>query len=70
MPFKETRHILKISDLTREELLKLIDIAIDMKAHEEKYYDRCKGKTVLSFFSKPSLRTHVSIYTAANKLGA
>lgn len=34
MPFKETRHILKISDLTREELIKLIDIAIDMKKNE------------------------------------
>lgn len=37
MPFKSPRHLLKISDLSKEELLYLIDLAIDMKEHEGKY---------------------------------
>ena len=69
MPFKETRHLLKISALSKEEFIYLIDLAIAMKAHPEKFVKRCEHKTLLALFAKPSLRTRVSLETAMTKLG-
>lgn len=40
-----------------------------MKNHQEKYVERCKHKTLLALFAKPSLRTRVSLETAMTKLG-
>eukprot|EP00703_Trepomonas_sp_PC1_P003911 JAP92695.1 Ornithine carbamoyltransferase [Trepomonas sp. PC1] len=69
MPFAQTRHLMTITSLSREEFIKLIDTAIDMKNHQEKYVESCKHKTLLALFAKPSLRTRVSLETAMTKLG-
>lgn len=66
---KPVRHLLKISDITAEELLGMIETGIDMKKHQEKYTSTLANKTLLAFFSKPSLRTRVSLETAMTKLG-
>lgn len=61
--------MLTISDLSKDELIYVIDRAIDMKKHQEKYQNCLNQKTLLAFFAKPSLRTRVSLETAMTKLG-
>jgi ornithine carbamoyltransferase len=63
------RHVTKISDLTPEEFLEVIKLGIEMKKDPAKYSECLKGKTCLSMFSKPSLRTHVSLEVAMTRLG-
>ncbi len=55
-----TRHLLKISDFTKEESEKIINKAIEIKAKMEKYSTILKNKTLLILFEKPSLRTRIS----------
>lgn len=63
------RHVRKISDLTPEEFMEVIVLGVDMKKNPSKYADSMKGKTCLSMFSKPSLRTHVSLEVAMTRMG-
>ncbi|TNJ28422.1 Ornithine carbamoyltransferase [Giardia muris] len=63
------RHLLTISDLTPTELKYLIDRALLMKARPEDYAERAQRKTLLAIFSKPSLRTRVSLETAMTRMG-
>lgn len=63
------RHVLKISDLSRSELLSVIDKAIDLKANPRKYSTSLKERTLLMLFQKPSLRTRVSFETAMTQMG-
>ncbi|KAK2960406.1 ornithine transcarbamylase [Blattamonas nauphoetae] len=63
------RHLLKISDLSKEEIMKIIDCAKSLKAHPEKYADRMKQETLLMLFEKPSLRTRVSFETGMTQMG-
>jgi len=64
-----TRHLLKITDLTKEECLKIIDKSIEIKNNMEKYSSELKNKTMLMIFEKPSLRTRVSFETGLEQLG-
>ena len=64
-----TRHVLKASDLTKEEFEKTLALAIRMKAHPEQFADVLKQKQLLMLFEKPSLRTRVSFETGMTKLG-
>ena len=62
------RNFVTIADLSREDLLYLIQMA-----HEfEQYPDRelLKGKVIATLFYEPSTRTRLSFETAANRLGA
>ncbi|KAG9393713.1 fused Aspartate/ornithine carbamoyltransferase and carbamate kinase [Carpediemonas membranifera] len=63
------RHLLTIADFSKEEILYILDVAKDMKAHPEKYNTCLKDKTLLMIFQKPSLRTRVSFETGMTKLG-
>ncbi|MBD3204018.1 ornithine carbamoyltransferase [Candidatus Woesearchaeota archaeon] len=63
------RNLLRLTDLTSEELTRIIDISIDIKKNKEKYSEKLKGKTLLMIFAKPSLRTRVSFETGMTKLG-
>lgn len=63
------RHILKISDLSKDEICKIIKCAIDLKAHPEKFEDRFHRETLLMLFEKPSLRTRVSFETGMTQMG-
>eukprot|EP01105_Mastigella_eilhardi_P015460 TRINITY_DN3538_c0_g1_i1.p1 TRINITY_DN3538_c0_g1~~TRINITY_DN3538_c0_g1_i1.p1 ORF type:complete len:666 (+),score=229.00 TRINITY_DN3538_c0_g1_i1:92-1999(+) len=58
------RHVLKISDLSKEEVLAILAKSIDCKAHPDKYRTALQHKTLLMLFQKPSLRTRVSFETA------
>jgi ornithine carbamoyltransferase len=61
MIITEPRHLLRASDLGRERLRRLLDLAADMKADPLGWRDAQAGKVLACFFSKPSTRTRVSL---------
>lgn len=62
------RDFLAVTDLSRPELLELIDLAGRMKRHE--YEERpLAGKTLAMIFTKSSTRTRVSFEVGAGQLG-
>lgn len=67
-----TKHITKITDLSKGELLYLLDDAYKMQEQFEltKYVPPYfKGKTLAMIFEKPSLRTRVAFEVAAHTMG-
>ena len=65
------KDLVSIADITREEMLDLFQLAIDMKDKlkkgEEHHYLR--GKVLAMIFEKPSLRTRVTFETGMYQLG-
>ena len=55
--------------LNKEQILALIELAINIKKHPSDYSQALSGKSVAMIFEKPSLRTHVSFDMGINKLG-
>ncbi|MBU2869118.1 ornithine carbamoyltransferase [Colwellia sp. E2M01] len=55
--------------LTKNELVALIELAINIKKNPAAYKKVLAGKSVAMIFEKPSLRTHVSFDMGINKLG-
>ena len=51
------------------ELKQIIDLGIIIKNDPEKYDLAMKGKTLVMWFEKPSLRTRVSFESGINQLG-
>lgn len=62
-------HFLADDQVNKEQLLALIELAIQMKKDPAKYSQALAGKSVAMLFEKPSLRTHVSFDIGINKLG-
>jgi ornithine carbamoyltransferase len=64
------RHnFLSIKDFSPEEILYLLDLAREMKAHPSAHTGVLKGKTLALIFEKPSLRTRVSFDVGIQQLG-
>ncbi len=63
------RHLLKITDFSKEECLKIINTAIELKAKPENFSSLLRGETLLMLFEKPSLRTRISFETGMQQLG-
>lgn len=63
------RDLLSIRDLTREELVGLMTLAVDVRREPSRYAGALRGKTLATIFEKPSLRTRVSFHVAAHQLG-
>jgi ornithine carbamoyltransferase len=63
------RHLLKISDFSKEECESIIFKAIEIKNNPEKFKTALKGETLLMLFEKPSLRTRISFETGMQQLG-
>jgi ornithine carbamoyltransferase len=63
------RHLLKITDFTKEECLNIIDKSIEIKANIDAHASDLKDKTLLMLFEKPSLRTRVSFEVGMTQLG-
>jgi ornithine carbamoyltransferase len=63
------QHFLADDQLTKQQILALITLALDIKQQPEKYSQALAGKSVAMIFEKPSLRTHVSFDIGINKLG-
>lgn len=62
------KDLTKITDLNKEEILKIIDLAFKFKVGLKT--NSLEGKVVAMVFEKPSLRTKVAFEVAAAKLGA
>lgn len=67
-PF-EAKNYLKVSDLTAEELLGVLDLAEVMKSDRKKFNESFGGGALACYFEKPSTRTRVSFEVAAHRLG-
>ena len=63
------RNLIDIMELSVEELQELIDCAMDIIAHPEKYAEACHGKKLATLFFEPSTRTRLSFEAAMYELG-
>jgi len=63
------RNLLKISDFSKEECLKVIQKGIEIKESPNRFSKILEGETLLMLFEKPSLRTRISFETGMQQLG-
>lgn len=63
------RHLIDPTDLSREELGEIIETALDIIDHREKYSEVCRGKKLATLFYEPSTRTRLSFTSAMMELG-
>jgi len=67
------RHLLGLEDLSREDIMMILETAKSFKqvsAREVKKVPALRGKTVATFFFEPSTRTRTSFELAAKRLSA
>ncbi|MDO9395590.1 MAG: aspartate carbamoyltransferase, partial [Herbiconiux sp.] len=67
------RHLLSTKDLSRDEAIRILDVAEDMAAvqhREVKKLPALRGKTVVNLFFEDSTRTRISFEAAAKRLSA
>ncbi len=63
------RSLIDILDFTTEELQQMMDLAIDIDEHPDRYCDACRGKKLATLFFEPSTRTRLSHEAAMLELG-
>ena len=63
------KDLLRLSDLSRRDLLAVLDAARDFKRDPLSKWGLLKGETVVLYFNKPSTRTRISFETAVVRLG-
>lgn len=65
------KHLLKLLDLSRDEIVRILDLADQMKYNQKNSlpHDVLRGKTLVMIFSKNSTRTRVSFETGMYQLG-
>ncbi|TKB46710.1 ornithine carbamoyltransferase [Thalassotalea mangrovi] len=63
------KHFIADTQASKTELEKLIKLAIDIKQNPHNYSQALQGKSIVTLFEKPSLRTHVSLDIGIQKLG-
>jgi ornithine carbamoyltransferase len=63
------QNFLADDQLTKKQILELIELAKKIKTNPAEYSQTLAGKSVVMVFEKPSLRTHVSFDMGINKLG-
>jgi aspartate carbamoyltransferase catalytic subunit len=63
------RHLLKLSDLSPEELLSLLNFAKGIRRRPADYSSACAGKVLASLFFEPSTRTRLSFESAMLRMG-
>ena len=63
------KHCLSGLELTPASTLQLLALAQEQKAHPEKYRHTLAGRSVVTLFEKPSLRTRLSFDIGLQKLG-
>jgi ornithine carbamoyltransferase len=64
------RDFLTIADWSGKELLQILNLSKNMKAHPKKFAHALEGKSIALIFEKQSLRTHVTFEIGAKQLGA
>jgi ornithine carbamoyltransferase len=65
----EKMHLINFKDLSGQQLLEIIDKAIEVKQNPEKYRKALEGKSLAMVFQKTSTRTRVSFEVAMTQLG-
>ena len=65
----DVRCVINITDLSVEELEKLMDLADDIIEYPERYAEKCRGKKLATLFFEPSTRTRLSFESAMMELG-
>ncbi|MDO6687452.1 MULTISPECIES: ornithine carbamoyltransferase [unclassified Agarivorans] len=63
------KHLLSLQDLTQEQILGLLELAAKIKKTPKDYGQTLAGKSVVTLFEKPSLRTRVTFDIGINRLG-
>ena len=63
------KHLIDPTDLSREEIDEIINLALDIIAHREDYRDSLKYHKLATLFYEPSTRTHLSFTAAMMELG-
>ena len=63
------RSLIDITDFSVEELDQMMDLAVDIEKHPDKYAHACDGKKIATLFYEPSTRTRLSFETAMLNLG-
>ncbi|MDI9643314.1 MAG: ornithine carbamoyltransferase [Archaeoglobaceae archaeon] len=65
------RHLISIADLSREEILELLKLALKLKEERKKgiFEEKLKNKTLAMLFELPSTRTRISFEVAMLELG-
>lgn len=65
------KHFINLEDFNKDELLGLLDLAVKLKkdVKEKKDINILKNKSLVMYFSKPSLRTRLSFEIGMSKLG-
>ena len=63
------KHLMSPMDFTIEELDRLMDLALDIEAHPDKYAHKCDGRLLATCFYEPSTRTRLSFEAAMLRLG-
>ena len=61
--------LLRDLDLTNDELVALLDLAVDVKRSPTEYAQVLAGKSIALLFEKPSLRTRLTFELAIKQLG-
>lgn len=63
------RHLMSPLDFSVEELDELLDLAVKIEKHPERYQDACARKKLATCFYEPSTRTRLSFEAAMMNLG-
>lgn len=63
------KNMLNFKNYSKQELIDIVDLALDMKKTPEKYSDALKGKKLYTLFEKTSTRTFLSFTTGITELG-
>lgn len=63
------RNLLNLMEFSQDEVLELISLARAMKKNPADYGSWLKGKSVVTLFEKPSLRTRVTFDVGITRLG-
>ncbi len=63
------KHMSNLLDYSKEEILEIILLGIEMKKNPGKYSQMLKGRSMTMWFEKPSLRTRMSFESGILQLG-
>ncbi len=63
------RSVIDIKDLSKEEIIELVDVAEDIIKNPDKYAHKCDRKKLATLFFEPSTRTRLSFEAAMYELG-
>ena len=63
------KDIITVNELTKEEIIKIVNTAIDIKNNPVRYENRLRSKALLLLFQKSSTRTRIAFELGMKKLG-